>query len=198
MTDLAERRGVETEVYQPAEDSRLLLEAAVEHVGGDHDVLEVGTGSGFIAVRLAVETGARVVASDVNPHACRAARERAREAEVDVDVARGDLTAPFAADAFDRVLFNPPYLPADPDAARDDWMERALSGGADGRRVVEPFLDDVGRVLRPGGRVLLVVSSLTDVEAVAAHAADRGLAARTVREENHPFERLAVLALARR
>jgi release factor glutamine methyltransferase len=195
MTDLAERRGVETRVYGPAEDSELLLDAAREAVEGSHRVLEVGTGSGYVAVELAAATGARVTASDLNPHACRAARERAGEAGVALPVVRGDLTDPFRDGAFDRVLFNPPYLPRDPDAERDDPMEYALTGGEDGRAVIEPFLDDVGRVLAPGGRVLLVVSSLTGVGAVAAYAADRGLAARTVREESYPFERLAVLAL---
>lgn len=195
MTDLAERRGVETRVYGPAEDSRLLLEAARGRVGDDHRVLEVGTGSGYVAVELAAATGARVLASDLNPHACRAARERAAEAGVALPVVRGDLTRPFRADAFDRVLFNPPYLPRDPDAEREDPMEYALTGGEDGRAVIEPFLDDVGRVLASGGRALLVVSSLTDIGAVAAYADDRGLAARTVSEESFPFERLAVLAL---
>jgi len=195
MADLAERRGVETRVYGPAEDSRLLAEAARERVGGDHRALDVGTGSGYVAVEIARATGARVVASDLNPHACRAARERVRKAGVVLPVVRGDLTHPFRVDAFDRILFNPPYLPRDPDAERDDPMEYALTAGEDGRAVIEPFLDDAGRVLAPGGRVLLVVSSLTDIGAVAAYAADRGLAARTVREESYPFERLAVLSL---
>lgn len=197
MTDLAERRDVETTVYQPAEDTRLLFDAALDRVGRHHRVLEVGTGSGFIAARLAVETGATVVASDVNPHACRTAREQAVEAGVDVGVVRADLVSPFPADAFDRVVFNPPYLPADPDGARDDWMERALSGGEDGRAVVEPFLDDLARVLRPDGIGVLLVSTLTGIGEVARYADDRGLHARTVAEEAHPYERLAVLALHR-
>lgn len=194
MSDRADA-GDETTVYQPAEDSRLLAEAAVERVGDDERVLEVGTGSGYVAGRVAAETDATVVASDLNPHACRAVRETARSEEVALPVARGNLTHPFRAGAFDRVLFNPPYLPYDPDAARDDWMERALTGGETGREVIEAFLDDVGRVLAPEGRVLLLVSTLTDIEAVAAYAADRGLAATTAREESFPFERLAALSI---
>jgi release factor glutamine methyltransferase len=195
VTDLAERRGMETEVYQPAEDSALLADAAVERVGPDERVLDVGTGSGYVAARVAAETGATVAASDVNPHACRRARADAREAGVDFSVVRADLTAPFRDGAFDRVLFNPPYLPRDPDAERDDWMERALTGGETGREVVEAFLDDVGRVLAPDGSVLLLVSTLTDIGAVAAYAADRGLAAETVDEASYPYERLAVLSI---
>lgn len=189
MPDLADRRGVETEVYGAAEDSRLLADAAVERIDAGDLVLDVGTGSGYVAHRVRTDCGARVVASDLNPHACRAARGHGLEA------VRADLVAPFRDGAFDRVLFNPPYMPRDQDAARDDWMERALSGGDDGRAVIEPFLAAVRRVLAPDGRVLLLVSSLTDVEAVAAFADERGLAARTVTEEKHPWERLSVLEI---
>jgi release factor glutamine methyltransferase len=133
-----------------------------------------------------------VVASDLNPHACRQARERGLEA------VRADLVSAFRDSAFDAVLFNPPYLPIDPEAAADDPLLGALSGGATGRAVIEPFLDDVGRVLAPGGRVLLVVSSLTGREAVAEYARERGFEPAVVREERYPFERLVVLRLRRR
>ena len=196
---LAERRGVETGVYRPAEDSALLARAASESLAGDERVLEVGTGSGWVAARVA-ETGASVVASDLNPHACRRARERAlnaRETGGGFEVVRADLVSPFRDGAFDAVLFNPPYLPTDPDAEWDDWMETALSGGESGRRVVDPFIDSVERVLAPGGRVLLLISTLTGYDAVVERAARNGLAAETVLEESYPFETLSVLALTR-
>ena len=192
MTDdeggLAERRGLdEAVVYQPAEDSGLLAEAAVETAAGR--VLEVGTGSGWVAQQVAEERGLDVVGSDLNPHAARQARDRGVEGVV------ADLLAPFRADAFDTVCFNPPYLPTDPDNEWDDWMEHALSGGESGRELIEPFLDDVGRVLAPGGVVLLLVSSLTGYEEVLALAADAGFEAEPVVEESFPFETLTVLAL---
>ncbi|WP_435349633.1 HemK2/MTQ2 family protein methyltransferase [Haloarchaeobius sp. HRN-SO-5] len=187
---LATRRDVETEVYQPAEDSHLLATAAAEDVDGGL-VLEVGTGSGYVAETLQAETDARVVASDVNPHACAQARERG------VETVRADLLTPFRDGSFDAVVFNPPYLPADDDAARDDWMEVALTGGEDGRAVVDPFLDDVGRVLAPGGVVYLLVSSLTGVDEVVDRAAANGFSAVALRDESFPFETLTVLKLTR-
>ncbi|MEE6210516.1 HemK2/MTQ2 family protein methyltransferase [Salarchaeum sp. III] len=190
MSDLAERRGVETEVYQPAEDSRLLADVAVDELEADARVLEVGTGSGVVAERVR-NAGVNVVASDLNPHACRQARERG------VPVVRADLVAPFRDGAFDAVLFNPPYLPADPDAERDDWLEVALTGGETGREVVEAFLDDVARVLAPDGFVLLLVSTLTGVEEVAEYAGDRGFSAVALRDESFPFETLTVLKFVR-
>ncbi|ELZ55198.1 MULTISPECIES: HemK2/MTQ2 family protein methyltransferase [Halorubrum] len=188
--DLASRRGLDDAVvYQPAEDSGLLAEAAVAEAHGR--VLEVGTGSGWVAQRIAEERGLDTVGSDLNPHAARQARERGVEGVV------ADLCSPFRADAFDTVCFNPPYLPTDPDNEWDDWMEHALSGGESGRALIEPFLDDVGRVLAPDGVVLLLVSSLTGYDEVLALAEDAGFSAEPVVEESFPFETLTVLALRR-
>jgi len=187
--DLAERRGAEGTVYDPAEDSMVLADAAVETVAESDLVLDVGTGSGVVAERICDETGARVVASDLNPHACRRARERG------LPVVRGDLVAPVRDAAVDVATFNPPYLPTDPDAEWNDWMERALSGGEDGRAVVDPFVESVGRVLRPDGYALMLVSSLTGVEEVAELAVESGFHVAAVAEESFPFETLTVLKL---
>ncbi|GAA0201634.1 HemK2/MTQ2 family protein methyltransferase [Haladaptatus pallidirubidus] len=191
MTDLAERRGMETDVYQPAEDSHLLAEVAAADIRNDDLVLEVGTGSGYVSEFVADATNSRVLGSDVNPHACENARERG------VEAVRGDLVAPFRDGAFDAVLFNPPYLPTDPDEERDDWMERALSGGESGREVIDPFLDSVGRVLAPDGRVYLLVSSLSGVEEVVFRASKNGFSVVALRDESFPFETLSILKLVR-
>ena len=184
---LAERRGMAT-VYEPAEDSRLLATAASDRIDGGR-VLEVGVGSGYVAERIEAETAADVVGCDINPEACRRARSAGIEA------VRADLTRPFAADSFDVVVFNPPYLPTPPEEEWNDPLEHALSGGEDGRRVIRPFLADLGRVLRPAGRAYLLVSTLTDVEAVAELADGAGLKTREVDEASFPFERLVVLEI---
>lgn len=180
--------GFEDVVYQPAEDSELLAEAAHGEIEASQRALDVGTGSGYVAARVA-ETGACVIGSDLNPHACRQAREHG------IEVVRTDLVAGFGAEEFDAVLFNPPYLPTDPESASDDWMRRALSGGESGRAVVEPFLEGVSRVLRPEGFVLILVSSLTGLEEVETLAREAGFGVKGVGAESHFFERLVVLKL---
>jgi release factor glutamine methyltransferase len=177
------------DVYRAAEDSDLLARTATVYVEADHRVLDVGTGSGYVAATVGEETGARVVGSDLNPHACRQARDRG------VPAVRADLLDPFRDGAFDTVLFNPPYLPTPPEKEWDDWLEHALSGGEDGRRVVEPFLRDVRRVLAPDGQALLLVSTLTGVDAVRDIARTSGLTTERVAEESHPYEKLVVLRL---
>ena len=186
---LAERRGVEPDVYQPAEDSGLLAEAAIESLVEPELVLEVGTGSGWVAEQVDDHTDARVIGSDLNPHATRQARERG------VEAVRADLLEPFADDVFDAVLFNPPYLPTDPDNEWNDWMEHALSGGEDGRRLIVPFIDSVDRVLAPGGEVYLLVSSLTGYEIVVELAENAGFEVAEIAQESYPFEVLSILRL---
>jgi release factor glutamine methyltransferase len=187
--DLAARRGLDSPVYDAAEDSHLLAETAAERLDPDDVALDVGTGSGYVAATVTEATDATVYGCDVNPHACR------RACDAGVTGVRTDLVSGFRDGVFDWVLFNPPYLPTPPEVEDDDWMEHALSGGEDGRRVIRPFLDGVGRVLAPGGRVLLLVSSLTGLDEVRGRAAANDLQAESVAEEAFPFERLLVLEL---
>jgi len=186
---LAAQRDVE-QVYQPAEDSKLLADAVVERIDGGERALDVGTGSGYVAARMR-EASAEAVGADLNPHACRQA------AEAGIPTVRADLTGAFREGAFDAVTFNPPYLPTEPEREWDDWMERALSGGEDGRAAIDPFLDDVARVLAPDGAAYLLVSSLTDPDAVRERAASNGLASEEIASESHPFETLLVVEFTR-
>lgn len=186
---LADLRG-EPQVYGAAEDSHLLATTAVGRIERDDLVLDLGTGSGYVGRQVSEACDARVVASDLNPHACRRARDEGLAA------VRTDMVAGFRDDAFDWVLFNPPYLPTPEEHEWDDWMERALSGGHDGRAVVDPFLASVRRVLAPGGRALLLVSSLTGLDAVRNTARNEGLVTTEAADESYPSERLVVLELS--
>ena len=112
------------EVYAPAEDTWLLLRAAREECRDGERVLEIGCGSGAVSGALCQR--ARVLATDINPHAVQEARDRG------VEVLRTDLFSGICGQ-FDLILFNPPYLPTDPDERMDDWLEYALDGGPDGR-----------------------------------------------------------------
>lgn len=176
-------------VYRAAEDSRLLADTVIGYLDGDELVLDLGTGTGYVGRRIASETGASVIGSDINPHACRAA------AGDGLAVIRGDLLGPIQTEAVDIVVFNPPYLPTSPDIEWDDWQERALSGGETGRAIIEPFLEDCRRVVRRGGAAFLLVSSLTGIEAVRDHARANGLTTAIAAEEAHPGERLVVIHL---
>ncbi len=177
-----------SQVYQPEADTYLLLEAAKNEMKhGDH-ILEVGTGSGLISHALANLAG--VVATDINPHAVLSARN------ADVDVIRTDLICGLRG-VFDLVLFNPPYLPTQPEERVDDWLEYALDGGESGRAVIERFALAVGAVLAPEGRILLLISSLTGLPEVQELFAGLDYSARIVIQEAIEGEVLTVLKIIR-
>ncbi len=146
-----------SQVYQPEADTWLLLGAARGEVKPGERVLEVGTGSAVIAGAMGKE--AEVIATDINPHATVCAQRAG------ISVVRCNLMDAVRG-PFDLVLFNPPYLPTEPNERLDDWFEYALDGGRNGRETIEHFAADVGRVLAPRGRILLLVSSLTGPEEV--------------------------------
>lgn len=176
------------QVYPPDEDTWLLLGAALREVRPEDRVCEVGTGSGVIAAELSRR--ARVFATEINPHALASARR------LGVNVVRTDLLSGVAGPC-DLVIFNPPYLPTAPAERMDDWLECALDGGVTGREVITRFLRDVGRVLSPLGRVLLLVSSLTGIHHVQAACTETGFITFVVAEQSMDDEKLYVLRLTR-
>ncbi len=177
-----------TQVYQPDADTYLLLETAKKEVKPGDRILEVGTGSGLISRELAKMSG--VVATDINPHAVFYARKSG------IDVVRTDLICGLKG-VFDLVLFNPPYLPTQPDERMDDWLEYALDGGESGRAVIERFALVVGGVLAPKGRILLLISSLTGLREVQELFAGRGYSAQIIVQEAVEGEVLTVLKIIR-
>jgi release factor glutamine methyltransferase len=177
------------QVYQPEADTFLLLLAAKAEVKPGDRVLEVGTGSGRIAAALVQDCD--VVATDINPHAVFCAREKG------LDVVRSDLCSGLRG-TFDLVIFNPPYLPTQPEERIDDWLEYALDGGATGRAVIARFADAVCRVLAPKGRILLLGSSLTGLSEVQALFTGRGYTADVARQQTVEDEVLYVLRIIRK
>lgn len=177
------------QVYQPEADTFLLLDAAKAEVRPGDCVFEVGTGSGRIAAALVQDCD--VVATDINPHAVFCAREKG------LDVVRSDLCSGIRG-TFDLVIFNPPYLPTQPEERIDDWLEYALDGGATGREVIGRFADAVREVLAPKGRILLLVSSLTGLSEVMELLTHRGFIAEVARQQTVEDEILYVLRIIKK
>lgn len=142
-------------VYAAREDTALLVPFAA--AGPGRSVLEVGCGQGHIAL-AAARSGARVVATDLNPTALGQLRHTARSEGLVIEVVRTDLAAGLGR--FDRVLANPPYLPTPP-AARDPdpWVNLALDGGPDGLGPTRRLLTTLPEHLRPAAAAYVVLSS---------------------------------------
>lgn len=140
-------------VYEPAEDSELLLECALKEVREEDSVLEVGVGSGFVSYFL-LDRCRFLLATDINPHAVRCAKK------LGVECVLTDLTRGIRG-RFDLILFNPPYLELEDWEKKGDWMEKAIDGGEKGVEVSIRFLEGLEEILSKRGRAILIASSLT-------------------------------------
>jgi release factor glutamine methyltransferase len=147
-------------VYPLREDSELLRSVVRASPGAR--VIEVGCGRGPAALTAAAQ-GARVVATDLNPHALAAVRHEARRRQLTVEVLRTDLL--LGTRRFDLIYSNPPYLPTPPELEEaDPWDRLALSGGPSGLTVTTRVLATVPEHLQPGGVAFVVFSSIQDPE----------------------------------
>ena len=147
-------------VYRPREDSFLLQDHIEDLNLKDHDVLDMGTGSGIIAMKAA-EKGAEVLAADINPEALQNAEKKAIEKELSdkIEFVRSDLFENIDR-KFDLILFNPPYLPGNKGLGDEEiWR-----GGEKGIEVTRRFLESASKYLKDQGKILVVMSSRADYE----------------------------------
>jgi len=179
-------------VYEPAEDSFLLADAALEEAEPGMRVLEIGAGSGFVsAVLRANVKGIRVLATEINPHAALCAKANGVEV-IRTDLFRG-LKPGGPEASFDLILFNPPYLPTSEEEKVPGWLNYAFDGGVSGRETLDRFLDKVRNYLKPGGKILVLISSITGLEAVKERMEKLGFEVDVVRRKKISFEELMVV-----
>ena len=174
------------EVYEPSEDSFLLAEAALTEIRGTEKILEVGCGSGIISAVIKANTDATVFGIDINPHAAKCSRDNG------IEVVRGDLLGCIKG-KFDIIIFNPPYIPTPDEERMDDWLNTALDGGYDGRKIIFRFLDDAAEHLVENGRILLLISSLTGIEEVKSKLRSLDYTVKDSIQERYMFEELLVI-----
>ena len=134
---------------------------------------DVGTGSGCIAVTLALELpDAEITAVDISPTALQVAKANGNRHDVQhrVHAVQGDLLSAFAPHSFDLICANLPYIPserlADLAVARRE-PRLALDGGPDGLALIGRLLPQVKRLLKPGGLALLEIDDTHEDRALA-------------------------------
>jgi len=180
------------DVYKPAEDSFLMAENLKVRL--KEKVLDVGTGCGILAI-LASEKASNVIATDVNPHAVKCAQLNAQISgkAKKVEVRTGNLFDPVkTSESFDLIVFNPPYLPVKKTNS-DNWIEDAWSGGAEGRQVIDRFLEEAPAHLNDDGRILLLLSTLSDRGETKRRLEEAGLKMEVISEKKLDFETIFLI-----
>ncbi|WTW92181.1 methyltransferase [Streptomycetaceae bacterium NBC_01309] len=178
-------------VYRPQADTWLLLSAYHDQVDLHRaaDVLDVGTGTGAVALAVSDATGdgCRVTALDIARSAVWAARANSFRFRRRLRVRRSDLFAAVAGRRFDVVLANPPYVPSPQTVAPQRGRARSWDAGTDGRLVLDRLCEGLPEFLRPGGTALIVHSVLCGVDASVRVLAAAGLDAEVVARNREPF-----------
>jgi release factor glutamine methyltransferase len=150
-------------VLIPRPETETLIEAALARIAARARVLDLGTGSGAIAVTLACERpGLSIVATDVSADALEQARANARAhgCEARIDFVPGAWYAPLAGERFDAIVSNPPYVARDdPHLAAGDLRfeppQALTDGSVDGLGSIRAIVAGAGAHLAPGGWLLL-------------------------------------------
>jgi release factor glutamine methyltransferase len=176
-------------VFRPRSDSWMLTESLREPPPREGaEALDLCSGSGVVAI-AAARLGARATAVDVSRRAVLNVRLNACLNGVAdrVRVVRGDLFSPLGDRTFDVIAANPPYVPSDDVAPPDRGPSRAWEAGPDGRVVLDRICAEAPARLRPGGRLLLVHSSLCGTELTLDRLRAAGLEARVARRERGPL-----------
>ncbi len=179
------------DVYEPAEDTFLFAENL--ELQRRDEVLEIGTGTGLIAIYAAKNTS-NVIATDINKNAIKCALKNAiTNHTYNVELREGNLFEPVQDKKFDLVLFNTPYLPTEEEERLEGNINTAFDGGLDGREIIDTFIDSVKDYLKKGGRVQMVQSTLSDNEKTLKRLRELGFNADITAGKKCFFEEIVVI-----
>jgi release factor glutamine methyltransferase len=157
-------------VYEPLEDS-FLMQKWVSKLSKDKIVLDMGTGNGIQAISAFKAGAKKVLAVDIDDESVKTARKNAINHNALIDFRNSDLFSNIREnEKFDIIIFNPPYLPYDPNLP----SEQDISGGEVGNELSIEFLKQARTHLNEKGFILLICSSVSDPFQVFAEAKAMG------------------------
>lgn len=201
-------------VYEPSEDSFLLLDALekdrVELREKFMDqlslVCEIGCGSGIVTTFMMQNDipshNALYLPTDINPWALETVVDTAKRNECSkkyLNPVQSDLTSALRPNVVDLLVFNPPYVPAEdvpeiPESKEsiDQWLDLALLGGHDGMIVTQRLLDGLHKVLAPSGVAYILFCARNKPEKVVEMMKRNGWQASLVEHRKAGWEVLSV------
>ena len=167
---------VSPDVLIPRPETEFLVEAVMKRRPTAGVIIDVGAGSGAIAVTLALELKARVFATDISAAALSVASSNAMRLGAKADFVQTDLLTGIRDNVADVVVSNPPYIPETDRATLQrevrDWEPAlALFAGTEGLDIYRRLIPEAWRVLKPGGLLALEMGQ-GQSDAIAALAED--------------------------
>ncbi|MDD2899362.1 MAG: peptide chain release factor N(5)-glutamine methyltransferase [Desulfuromonadaceae bacterium] len=154
---------VSADVLIPRHDTEVLVSEALIRHPEAHTILDIGTGSGCVAISLQKHCiNAAVTATDISEAALVIARRNALRNDASVEFLQGSLFAPVAHRRFDLIVSNPPYIPtADIELLEQEVRKydprTALDGGCDGLDMYRSLIPESSKYLAPRGWLLLEI-----------------------------------------
>lgn len=171
-------RAASVPALRPSEYTAALIQALQsdrDRVRGAR-VLEIGSGSGIVLAALGAMGAAALCGVDIEPDAIAAGCCLLGQLGLGAtaEFHRGDMWLPVAGRRFDLIVANLPHFPMEP-ARVAGRLPTWSSGGADGRWLLDPFLEGLPAHLAPGGRAVLTHNAFVDLDRSRTIARDHGL-----------------------
>ena len=152
---------VDPNVLIPRHETEILVETALDFKPEICSVLDIGTGSGCIAITLKLERpNWEVWATDISSSALQVARENAETLGADICFRHSDLLSQLDGEMFDLIVCNPPYIGRDEPLARevkDFEPDSALFANDSGLSLYHMLAEQAPKHLRPGGQIILEI-----------------------------------------
>lgn len=178
-------------VYVPSDDTYILAENL--EITEGQKVLEIGTGSGLVSMYASLLTN-DITATDINYNAIELAEKNFKLNNIDsIKLKFGDLFEPVKNEKFDVILFNTPYLPTDSCDFIESDLNYAFDGGADGRKVIDKFLNEAQNHLNDKGTLQIIQSSLSNTEKTLDILDKNGFIAEVAISERFFFEEIVLI-----
>ncbi|NWY51103.1 HEMK2 methyltransferase, partial [Chionis minor] len=192
------------DVYEPAEDTFLLLDAlerdaAPLREAGVDICLEIGSGSGVVSTFLAssiIGSNALYICTDINPAAAYCTLETALLNNVHLQPVITDLVkglSPRLNGKVDLLLFNPPYVVTPSEEVQSHGIEASWAGGKNGREVMDRVFPLVPDLLSPGGLFYLVTIKENNPDEILETMKKHGLEGTRVLSRQAGQEMLTIL-----
>lgn len=152
---------VEEGVLIPRPETEILVDLALERAGNSKDILDIGTGTGAIAIALAKHLNeANITAVDISDQALNLARKNAEKYDIkNLEIIKSDLFSALEGRKFDMIVSNPPYVGLDEkvDLAKelDYEPDLALFSGRDGLDLIKNLVKESVNYLNENGIIII-------------------------------------------